>query len=434
MAEGLVLRPASSGRTFKGTVVGLGLAMAAALAVTACRPAGEAPFFDGSLERARAEAGDRDTLVMVFFYTDWCGWCRRLEKETFTDPEVRRELDRLVAMRVDAEDEGAELAARYDVDSYPTLVFVDPAGDEVERILGYHPPTELLELLRQIRLGDTFNACLAHLEESPGDLAALERAVAGFLERSDPESAMARIEAYHASDPAHAHSACRRLMFRARAALLSRFYDRAAALYRKGWGQPLEVPATKGVRSLRALVLDGVWELPPAEQAERLREARQADARAVLAGLPQPDQLSPEVLLESGRFAVENGLYDRGAKLYAAWYERVGADAAPGDLNAAAWDLYLSRREPELALRMARAAFAAAPTPTVSDTLARILYTRGEVDEAVALEARAVVEGDESVAGRYREAADRMAGGEALADSPCFASYPGDLPKSSGPP
>ena len=91
------------------------------------------------LALARREAGPRHALVVVDFYTDWCGWCRVLDREVYPDPAVRRELDRAVFLRLDAEGEGAEAARRYRVDGFPTILFLDAAGREVGRIRGFLP-------------------------------------------------------------------------------------------------------------------------------------------------------------------------------------------------------------------------------------------------------------------------------------------------------
>ncbi|HET7451459.1 MAG TPA: thioredoxin fold domain-containing protein [Thermoanaerobaculia bacterium] len=88
---------------------------------------------------ARREAAPRHALVVVDFYTDWCGWCRVLDRVVYPDPEVRRELDRAVFLRLDAEGEGAEAARRYGVDGFPTIVFIDASGREVGRIRGFLP-------------------------------------------------------------------------------------------------------------------------------------------------------------------------------------------------------------------------------------------------------------------------------------------------------
>jgi thiol:disulfide interchange protein len=90
-------------------------------------------------ERARSEAADRKTLVLVDFTTEWCGWCRKLEREVYPDPAVLRQLSRVVFLRLDAEHEGAPLARRYGVAGFPMLVFVAPSGRVAGEMLGFLP-------------------------------------------------------------------------------------------------------------------------------------------------------------------------------------------------------------------------------------------------------------------------------------------------------
>ena len=186
----------------------------AALAVVSCQQR-DGFWFDGDFGSAAAAARERDSLLMLEFYTDWCSWCRRLDRDTFGNGEVRRQLRRVVAVRVNAEEEGKELARRYDVDSYPTIVFTDHDGDEIDRIIGYLPPEQFLAQAARIESGDTFVSCLERLAENPADEDAIVRAVVGLLERADPEGAIARIKAYHEAAADHDHQLCMRLMFRA---------------------------------------------------------------------------------------------------------------------------------------------------------------------------------------------------------------------------
>lgn len=101
-------------------------------------------------DRAERAASDRRTLLLVDFTTEWCGWCRKLEREVYPDPAVAGQLSRVVYFRVDAEKEGAGLARRYGVDGFPTLMFLTPSGAVAGRILGFVPAPEFAARARDI--------------------------------------------------------------------------------------------------------------------------------------------------------------------------------------------------------------------------------------------------------------------------------------------
>jgi thiol-disulfide isomerase/thioredoxin len=382
-----------------------------AVAIAACQQDTSKTWFKGDLEAAQAEAGRRDTVVMIEFYADWCNWCRRLEADTFAVPAVRRELEQIVSMRRDAEKDGADLAARFGVDSYPTMIFLDPAGNEMDRIIGYLPPDPFLERIERIRTGDTFLACLRQLEEDPGDVDAIERSVGGLLERSDPEGAISRIEAFHQATEGDELALCRKLMFTARSELHARVYQRAAKLYRSGWTRSFDVTT-------------GLTELPVDDQADRLRQARFDDA-ADLLEIPDLEKGTREDLLSVADFAFRNGHYDLAADLYVRWFELEAEGAEPEILNDVAWRLYLSNRELVNAIDIAQRSYTLKPDPETADTLARLLYVTGAVEEAVALEERAAREAEGSRSETYSRVAQRMEAGEPLDDKPTFDSYPG---------
>jgi tetratricopeptide (TPR) repeat protein len=157
--------------------------------------------------------------------------------------------------------------------------------------------------------------------------------------------------------------------------------------------------------------------MPQAEQVERLRQARVDDAAKILEMMSGYD-LSPDLLFSNANFAFDNGYYDLAVDLYKQWFDAV-EDPHPGNINLAAWNLFLSRRDLEQALIMARAAYALDSGPSVADTLAQLLYITGSVDEAIELEQKAAAE-DEG----YAEVVERMKTGKDMIDKPKFDTYP----------
>jgi thioredoxin-related protein len=383
-------------------------------------------WFSGDFTAASSLAKQRNTLVMLVFTAEWCTWCERMDRETFSSDEVRELLADIVAVKLDAERGGRKLAARYGVDSYPTIVFTDGDGDEVDRILGYLPPTEFVAQATRIRAGDTFLACLHRLSQDPADLDAIGRAVGGLLERSDAEGAISRIAAFQRATEGRQHAMCTELMFGARAALQSRLYSRAAKVYRKGWEPTFIAPDTDGSRHLHRLIEDGFGELDADSQSELLRRARHEDAADVLE-LADPAALSADGLFEMADFAFHNGHYDVAADSYRAWYEAAGDDAGAAQLNSAAWQLYLSRSALETAVVMARRAYELEPSGDVTDTLARLLYVTGDTDEALRLQGLAVERAGPTTLVSHSEALKRMEAGQELGDRPGFEIYPGGV-------
>jgi len=96
-----------------------------------------------------ARAGNR--LVMLDVYTDWCGWCKKLDRETFADSRVREALKDFVALKVNAEKGGRAVAERYEVRGYPTILFISPDGRVVRQVRGYVNADEMLRVLASLR-------------------------------------------------------------------------------------------------------------------------------------------------------------------------------------------------------------------------------------------------------------------------------------------
>ena len=104
-------------------------------------------FASGSYDEALATARAEKKLLLVDVYTDWCGWCKKLDREVLGDARVAKAASNLVAVRVNAEKGGEEVARKFDVQGFPTILFVDGSGTVVERVEGYVDVDEMLRIL-----------------------------------------------------------------------------------------------------------------------------------------------------------------------------------------------------------------------------------------------------------------------------------------------
>lgn len=86
-----------------------------------------------------SEIQNQGKTYYIEFYTQWCGFCKQMKSETFSDSQTAKlSLKYFNAIQIDAETkEGRELAAKYFVDSYPTIVFFAENGKLIGRNEGF---------------------------------------------------------------------------------------------------------------------------------------------------------------------------------------------------------------------------------------------------------------------------------------------------------
>ncbi len=105
-------------------------------------------FEESSFASILAKAKAEKKLVFMDAYASWCGPCKLMEKNVFTDKNVADFYNKnFVNARIDMEKgEGRDLAIKYGVRSYPTFLFLNGEGDVVGKELGYIQSKEFLEL------------------------------------------------------------------------------------------------------------------------------------------------------------------------------------------------------------------------------------------------------------------------------------------------
>ncbi len=123
-----------------------------------------------SMEEAVEKAAEEPRMIFVEVYTDWCGFCRRMDAETFSHPVIASYLnDNFYPVKLNAEQkdpiefrgtvyENNNLGERRPTHdfaiallqgrmSYPTVVFLDENVELLTAIPGFRPPANMEAVL-----------------------------------------------------------------------------------------------------------------------------------------------------------------------------------------------------------------------------------------------------------------------------------------------
>ena len=121
-------------------------------------------------EASKAKIGQR--LYFVDFYTDWCGYCKKMDRETFSDPTVQSILQKYYyPVKFNAEGgntftwrgqtyrpatKGRSRVHEFarNVNGYPTFVLYRADGSPIQNIPGYFKPSEFTIVLWYFASGD----------------------------------------------------------------------------------------------------------------------------------------------------------------------------------------------------------------------------------------------------------------------------------------
>lgn len=107
-------------------------------------------YFEGTYEEALVKAKKEKKAIFIDAYTNWCGWCKELDKRTFSDVDVAEYMNaNFINMKIDMESTaGIPLANKFRVSSYPTLLFIHHEEKVTHRIEGFLPASAFLKEAR----------------------------------------------------------------------------------------------------------------------------------------------------------------------------------------------------------------------------------------------------------------------------------------------
>lgn len=139
--------------------------------------------------------------MMIDFYTDWCRWCKVLDTVTYVDTSFIKFSSDLICVKVNAE-EDTLTTKNYMIHGYPSILFLNKDGHEIDRIVGYLPPEEFLKTAQDILENkNTFNVLQEREKKHPKDIDLLYELAEKYAERGMYDEAKARFEKIIKIDP-----------------------------------------------------------------------------------------------------------------------------------------------------------------------------------------------------------------------------------------
>ncbi len=104
-----------------------------------------------TFDEAQKEAQTDSRKFLLYFYTDWCGYCRKLEKNTFVDKKIAAYVNQnFIPVRINSE-KRPKIAARYRISGVPNLRFLTAKGEDIAHWPGYIEADRFLPLLKYIQ-------------------------------------------------------------------------------------------------------------------------------------------------------------------------------------------------------------------------------------------------------------------------------------------
>ena len=103
--------------------------------------------WNDSTRQALAAARELDRPVLLYIRASQCGYCRRMESKTWSDPAVVRVVTQgFVPLKIDGQQNSAWID-RLDVKGFPAVVVLSTSGEVVFHVDGYQSPKQILRRL-----------------------------------------------------------------------------------------------------------------------------------------------------------------------------------------------------------------------------------------------------------------------------------------------
>jgi uncharacterized protein YyaL (SSP411 family) len=110
-------------------------------------------------------AKKQNKIILVDAYTDWCGWCKKMDRDTYTNPDIIKALNKdfiVIKFNPELDDivyelDGNKITGRElfgqltqgKSTGFPTTYFIQPNKKQIQIAAGYLAPNDFIKVLDQ---------------------------------------------------------------------------------------------------------------------------------------------------------------------------------------------------------------------------------------------------------------------------------------------
>jgi len=114
-----------------------------------------------------ALAKKKNKIMLVDVYTEWCGWCKRMDRDAYAKPAISQVLNTdFVSVKFNPEitnvtysyegknytgEQLAGVISNYQISGYPTTIFIYPKQKKSEVVVGYKNAEQMAPILAEMK-------------------------------------------------------------------------------------------------------------------------------------------------------------------------------------------------------------------------------------------------------------------------------------------
>ena len=169
-------------------------------------------------EAAKKQAGESGKPLIAYFHDPESLLCKRMEEQTFGSAILAKPLADFVMVRIAANyllSSGGREATRLNIRQFPTVVFFDSKGNELDRFSGFKDAPEFLRAaVEAIDPASNYVMLKERLKKNPRDVEALYGMGRKYLRRGELIQSARYFDQVRSLDPDDAHGLADNLLLR----------------------------------------------------------------------------------------------------------------------------------------------------------------------------------------------------------------------------